>query len=143
MHRIRLSYKLLRNKSYDSGRLLNQLHNLCPGIFVCLSQFFFRVVMRDVFQTEHPDRQIFTSQFFPVGDLFVKNIFNLHRCQFTDLVIFVQCQHIPFFDNLTAEQPECLCKKEKHNQQDRNTRYKSATGQNSFYNPFKNLFHTI
>ena len=143
MYRIRPYHKLLRNKSNDTGCFLNQLHNLFPCILVGFSQFFFRVVVRDVFQTEHPDREIFTPQLFPVGDLFIKDIFNLHRCQFAYLIIFVQRQHISLFNNLAAEQAECLGKKEKHNQQNRNTRYKTATGQYSFYNSFKNLLHTF
>ena len=74
MYRIRPYHKLLRNKSNDTGCFLNQLHNLFPCILVGFSQFFFRVVVRDVFQTEHPDREIFTPQLFPVGDLFIKDI---------------------------------------------------------------------
>ena len=49
---IRPYHKLLRNKSNDTGCFLNQLHNLFHCILVGFSQFFFRVVVRDVFQTE-------------------------------------------------------------------------------------------
>lgn len=45
-------------------------------------------------------------------------------------------------NHLAIEQPESLRKQEKHDQQDCNTCYETATSQNSFYYFLKNLLHT-
>ena len=142
MHRIRLHYKFLRDKSYNAGRLLHQLHDSFTGILISGSEFFLCIILRDVFQTKNPDGEILPTEFFPVCYLLVENILYLSRTQRIYPITFVQSQHIPFFNHFTIEQPESLCKQEKYDQQDSNTCYETATSQNSFYYLLKNLLHT-
>ena len=142
MHRIGLYYKFLRNKSHDTGRFFHQLRDSFTGILVSRTQFFLRIILRDVFQTKNPDREILPTEFFPVRYLLVENVLYLSRAQRIYLIAFVQSQHVPFFNHLAIEQPESLRKQEKHNQQDCNTCYETATSQNSFYYFLKNLLHT-
>ena len=141
MYRVRMNNKFLRNKSYDAGCFLHQLRNLIACIFISRSQFLFRIILRYVLQTKNPDREIFPTEFLPVCNLFVKNIFYLCGAQHANLVALIQRQHISLFNHFTLEQPESFSEKEEYNQQNSNTCHKAATSQHSFYNLFKYLFH--
>lgn len=129
MHCIGLHYKFLRDKSHDTGRLLHQLRDSFASILVSRTQFFLRIILRDVFQTKNPDREILPTEFFPIRYLLVENVLYLSRTQRIYLIAFVQSQHVPFFNHLAIEQPESLRKQEKHDQQDCNTCCETATSQ--------------
>ena len=142
MHRVRMNNKLLRNKSYDTQCFLYQFRNLVACIFISRPQLLLRIILRYILQTKNPDREIFPTEFLPVCDLLIKNIFYLCRAQHTNFVALIQRQHISLFNHLTLEQPESFREKEEYNQQNSNTCHETATSQHSFYNPFKYLFHT-
>ena len=79
MHRVRMNNKLLRNKSYDTQCFLYQFRNLVACIFISRPQLLLRIILRYILQTKNPDREIFPTEFLPVCDLLIKNIFYLDR----------------------------------------------------------------
>ena len=143
MSREVLFYKFSRNKSNDARIVCHYLTDTCFRLVVFRAQLFFRKVGSDIFQSEHLDTGIETADFAPIGYLFVKHIFNLHRTQFPDRIFLVDSQHIPFFYHLVSKESECLCKQKNDNQHYSDACDKAAASQYSFDNLFPNSFHTV
>ena len=138
-----LLYKLCRDKSNDTRMVCHYLTDTFSRLVVFRPQLFFRKIRSNIFQPEYLNSDIGTSHFTPIGYLFVKHIFNLHRTQFPDRILPVDSQHIPFFCYLVAKESECLRKQKNDNQHYRNTCDKATASQYSFDNLFPNLFHTV
>ena len=104
---------------------------------------------RMIFQVAVPGSAILVPlvslgcQLFPVGNLFVKNVFYLCRTQFLHRIGFIHRQHISLFYDFFIKKSQSFRKQEYDNQQNSNARYKTAASQYPFYNLFPNSFHTV
>ena len=143
MSRKILFYKLGGNKGDDAWITGNDLAD-APGCLLVLgSQLFLREIGGDILQPENFNLRVRSSQLFPVGNLFVKNVFYLCRTQFLHRIGFIHRQHISLFYDFFIKKSQSFRKQEYDNQQNSNARYKTAASQYSFYNLFPNSFHTV
>ena len=95
--------KLLRNKSHDTRCFLHQFRYLISRILIGSSEFLLRIILCNILQTKNPDREIFPTEFLPIGYLPVKNILYLSRTQNAYLITFIQRQRITFLDHSASE----------------------------------------
>ena len=138
-----LLYKLGGNKGDDAWITGNDLADAPGGFLVFGSQLFLREIGSDILQPENFNLRVRSSQLFPVGNLFVKNIFYLCRTQFLHRIGFIHRQHISLFYDFFIKKSQSFRKQEYDNQQNSNARYKTAASQYPFYNLFPNSFHTV
>ena len=105
-----LFYKLGGNKGDDAWITGNDLADAPGSLLVFGSQLFLREIGGDILQPENFNLCVRSSQLFPVGNLFVKNIFYLCRTQFLYRIGFIHRQYIPLFYDFFIKKSQSLRK---------------------------------